>query len=206
MAARDSGKAAGGGGKGRGKSTGEGEGGEGEWWREPLWQGAMIVGGAAVAVGLGVKYLMEGKGEEGAQTHKGKGKVRRDARDEAWRQFAGGGGAVSEVPDGGEGGGRREGTQGEREGEAGTPVRSLVVRRGAKVRRHVQALVVDPDMTVKVHKGDTLWGLAHKYQVPVDALRSANPEVRGDQVLAGSRLYIPNVISDEEFDVRANEE
>ncbi|CAI5955427.1 unnamed protein product [Closterium sp. NIES-64] len=150
MAARDSGKAAGGGGKGRGMSAGEGEGGEGEWWREPLWQGAMIVGGAAVAVGLGVKYLMEGKGEEGAQTHKGKGK--------------------------------------------------------AKVRRHVQALVVDPDMTVKVHKGDTLWGLAHKYQGPVDALRSANPEVRGDQVLAGSRLYIPNVISDEEFDVRANEE
>ncbi|CAI5482837.1 unnamed protein product [Closterium sp. Yama58-4] len=76
----------------------------------------------------------------------------------------------------------------------------------AKVRRHVQALVVDPDMTVKVHKGDTLWGLAHKYQVPVDALRSANPEVRGDQVLAGSRLFIPNVISNEEFDVRANEE
>ncbi|GJP32058.1 hypothetical protein CLOM_g16600 [Closterium sp. NIES-68] len=149
MAARGSGKAGGEGGKERGRGAEEGEGGEGEWWKEPLWQGAMIAGGAVVAAGLGVKYLM-GRGEEGKAAHTGKGK--------------------------------------------------------AHVRRHVQALVVDPDMTVRVHKGDTLWGLAHKYQVPMDALRSANPDVvvAGDQVVAGSRLFIPNVISDEEFDMRSD--
>ncbi|XP_072967656.1 uncharacterized protein [Typha angustifolia] len=43
---------------------------------------------------------------------------------------------------------------------------------------------------VEIAKGDTLWGLATRYGVSVDAIKEAN-EMSGDTIYAGKKLVIP---------------
>lgn len=42
-----------------------------------------------------------------------------------------------------------------------------------------------------VIQGDTLFGIAAKYQVSVDAIRKANPQVKGNNIICGTYLAIP---------------
>nr|XP_048322922.1 probable endopeptidase p60 isoform X2 [Ziziphus jujuba var. spinosa]XP_048328117.1 probable endopeptidase p60 isoform X2 [Ziziphus jujuba var. spinosa] len=44
--------------------------------------------------------------------------------------------------------------------------------------------------TVKIVKGDTLWGLSRKYGVSIDAIKEANG-LKGDTIYAGKKLRIP---------------
>ncbi|XP_068661309.1 uncharacterized protein [Aristolochia californica] len=44
--------------------------------------------------------------------------------------------------------------------------------------------------TIKIEKGDTLWGLSRKYGVSIDAIKEANG-LTGDTIYAGKKLVIP---------------
>ncbi|CAI5482825.1 unnamed protein product [Closterium sp. Yama58-4] len=73
------------------------------------------------------------------------------------------------------------------------------VQSGARglVREQVEALVVDADARVRVQAGDSLWRISQRCQVPLEALRTANPQVQGDRVLEGSYLSLPHVLVNE---------
>ncbi len=48
----------------------------------------------------------------------------------------------------------------------------------------------------QVVKGETLWGIAHKYGVSEEALRRANPEIKKDKVKRGMLLVIPRIVEE----------
>ncbi|KAG0625478.1 hypothetical protein M758_2G058500 [Ceratodon purpureus] len=45
--------------------------------------------------------------------------------------------------------------------------------------------------TIEVHKGDTLWGIARKYNVTVEALMATNGIKNGDNISAGESIVVP---------------
>ncbi|CAI5466014.1 unnamed protein product [Closterium sp. Yama58-4] len=73
------------------------------------------------------------------------------------------------------------------------------VQSGARglVREQVEALVVDEDARVLVQAGDSLWRISQRCQVPLEALRRANPQVQGDRLLEGSYLSLPHILVNE---------
>ncbi|CAI5955423.1 unnamed protein product [Closterium sp. NIES-64] len=160
----------------------------------------MIVGGTSVMVGLGVKYLMGGKGEEGAQTtHKGKGKC-------AWvremHAYVGvcmclcGCGHVCMVacvhwlhvclppppfPLNFKGEGQGAAPRACDDGGSGHD------KNKAKVRRHVQALVVDPDMTIKAEHRAGVRGRATRWHAAQGDTLACGAEQRGGSLGRAAR-------------------
>ena len=45
----------------------------------------------------------------------------------------------------------------------------------------------------QVVKGETLWGIAHQYGVPPEAILRANPEIKKEKVKRGMLLVIPQM-------------
>jgi LysM repeat protein len=65
-------------------------------------------------------------------------------------------------------------------------------------------LWADEPGTYRVRRGDTLSGIARRFGVTVDALRTAN-SLRGDRILVGQVLVIPGLHSELFHEVRAGE-
>lgn len=78
---------------------------------------------------------------------------------------------------------------------AGSPTLLRVPRgSGRAFGERLAAIPADRRVTFTSHEvsaGETLWGIARNYRVPLAALRAANPEVEPRRMRIGTRLVVP---------------